>query len=525
VTARLRYRRIAVLVAVASFGLFALTTGRLVGYEGETAAVTEGLVKTGELRVLPGTKLTDGHGLPGRGGFGYSRTGLTQPILEVPFYWLGEQIDDIGSSGRGESARQMLLRLYNPAMAAITVAAIFCLLVLRGISERRSVAVCALCAVGSLIWPYSKLGLDTTLMATVALAVLAATWVAARPRRLSWALAGVAAGLAANAKPYGAVIMVGLLPLLADTAMRMSPAQRRRAAVAFAIPVLVSVAAMGWYNWYRFGSVTDFGNRYFPAYLLTPINAIGLFASPGKGLVFYSPLVVLGLLGMRQLWAQDRLFAWTVILTVAANTLVIATSAQWGDETWGPRYIVPSAWLLVVPIAWWATTPRRVRAVKAVAVVAICVQFVAVFAWYGASEWAVDVYAGAPVYPYGTSQPIASYAQDGPRWIAPISPLLFQFELVAAYLKEQVTGTGFTVTYSPFGGVPRTIDLSHPQNNFFLSPLPDFWWDYADQPLVELLLVIPMVAALTLAGRGLVVGMRRQSAMPAGDRFPRRQPV
>jgi hypothetical protein len=53
----LRRRTVAVLLGLAVFGLFGVTAGRLTGYENETAAVSEGLVKTGQLRVLNGTPL------------------------------------------------------------------------------------------------------------------------------------------------------------------------------------------------------------------------------------------------------------------------------------------------------------------------------------------------------------------------------------------------------------------------------------------------------------------------------------
>ncbi len=74
----LRRRTVAILLALAVFGLYGVSTGNLVGYEDETAAVSEGLVKAGELRVLDGPPLT-AKGISGREGHRYSRTGLTQP--------------------------------------------------------------------------------------------------------------------------------------------------------------------------------------------------------------------------------------------------------------------------------------------------------------------------------------------------------------------------------------------------------------------------------------------------------------
>ncbi len=225
----LRPRAIAVLLAMAAFGLFGGTAGRLTGYENETAAVSEGLVKTGQLRVLNGTPL-GAQGIFGRGGHYYSRTGSTQPLLEVPAYWLGEQLDQVSSHGRDDRWRLTLLQLFDPAMAALTVVAIFALLLLRGVSERRALLIAALCAVGTLIWPYSKIGMDTTLMAMLALTALTATWTARRPTTGRLALLGCAAAMTMNSKPYGALLLLGLLPLFASSLVDLVRKRRTRAA-------------------------------------------------------------------------------------------------------------------------------------------------------------------------------------------------------------------------------------------------------------------------------------------------------
>ncbi|MDQ2761363.1 MAG: hypothetical protein M3Y17_13305 [Actinomycetota bacterium] len=499
----LRRSTVAILLALAVFGLYGVSTGNLVGYEDETAAVSEGLVKAGELRVLDGTPLT-AQGISGREGHRYSRTGLTQPVLEAPFYWIGEQLDHIASNGKSYRWRLDALRLYNPAMATLTVLAIFGLLLLRGVSDRRALGVAALCAVATLIWPYSKIGMDTTLMAMLALALLAGAWTAARPTAARFALAGIGAGLTVNTKPYGALLLVGVVPLLVGPfkALLALPRKRSiRALVAFALPVICALAAIGWYDWYRTGSVTDFVDTYVSRLLATPIGAIGLFLSPGKGLVLYSPLVFLGLLSLRTLWRADRALALSVGLTVAVNTLFIATSLVWADETWGPRYLIPSAWMLVLPLAWWARGRRRLGVVGALATVGVCVQLAGVLANYGVTVPAASALAGEPAYQFAH----AAYGDDGPRWVPQASPLLFGLELVAAYVKEHLTGSGFVVSYQPFRGRQATIDLRAPEKSF--GPLPDFWWTFPGRSEKEELLAL-LLGALALGAGGLLVAAR-----------------
>jgi hypothetical protein len=508
---RLRPGVTALLLGLAVFGLFGVTAGQLTGYEPETAAVSEGLVKIGQPRVLPTTRLVI-RGVVVHGGHSYGRTGLTQPVLEVPFYWLGDRLDQISSHDLSFRWRGVSLQLFNPAMAALTVVAIFGLLLLRGVTERRALMIAVLCAVGTLIWPYSKIGMDTTLMAMLAMTVFAAAWAVNRPTTGRMALLGCSVAMTINSKPYGALLLLGVLPLLLPTLLRLVREHRVRVVGVLAVPVIAGLAVFAWYNWYRTGSVTNTGYALTAGPLLAmPISAAGLLISPGKGLVFYSPLVVLGILGLRELWRRDGPLAATVVLTASINIVLIAIPPYWADETWGPRYIVPTAWLLVLPIAWWLTTRRRRRWLAAVAVAAVCFQFGGVFASYVSVAAADTLAGGESVYLITNPTGRVAYGDDGPRWVPQASPLLFNLELTAAYLKEKLTGTGFTVTYAPYRGTGGTLNLTHPEREF--GPLPDFWWTGPRGPTTQIL-VVALLALVCLGAVGMLV--RRH--LPRDDR-------
>ena len=283
---------IVVLLALAAFGLFGLTAGSLQGYESETAAIAEGLVKTGHPQVLKGSALALPVGI-GRAGVRYGRATLTQPVLEVPFYWLGERLDDSSPGGRSYRWRLTLLQLFDPAMAALAVAAIFVLLTLRGVTERRALLVAGLCAVGTLIWPYSKIGMDTTLLAMFAITLAAAAGVVRRPTVGRSAVLGLAIALTINSKAYGALLVVGALPLFAGTYLQLIRERRFRILAALAAPVIAGVVALAWYNWYRTGSISNFGDPPQRA-LAMPFSAIGLLVSPGQGTAVLQPARHLG---------------------------------------------------------------------------------------------------------------------------------------------------------------------------------------------------------------------------------------
>ena len=94
-------------------------------------------------------------------------------------------------------------------------------------------------------------------------------------RRRPWAIA-LLIGLAGLARPtlWVAAVPFGLA-LLADAKDRV------RVCVAFALPVLAAVAVTGWWDWVRFGSVTETG--YDIAWIIGPLEALrrqGLFSTP-----------------------------------------------------------------------------------------------------------------------------------------------------------------------------------------------------------------------------------------------------
>jgi hypothetical protein len=227
-----------------------------------------------------------------------------------------------------------------------------------------------------------------------------------------------------------------------------------------------------------------------------PLNVLGLIFSPGKGLIFYSPLVVLGALGLPRLWRQDRSFALSLLVLLVTLTCVSGASAYWGDEVWGPRYIVPAAWTLLIPIAWWADSLTRRRVLIGFASLGIVVQLVAVSAQYSYYMAVVQELTGVKVYGtrFGIDGETIPYGDDPPRWIPELSPLLLQTEgLISSQVVEPLGGDGLKVTYDPFEGRSRTLNLSAP--NVRLSPA--YWWHGAGpgRQLVALLLFISSIVS------------------------------
>jgi hypothetical protein len=95
------------------------------------------------------------------------------------------------------------------------------------------------------------------------------------------------------------------------------------------------------------GGVPVFSGQFYPA-------VAGYFLSPGKSMYFYSPVLVLGLLGARTYYRANRSHALLVLGLVATVLLPHLKFPAWpGGWVWGPRYTVAVTPLMLLPAAPW----------------------------------------------------------------------------------------------------------------------------------------------------------------------------
>lgn len=478
------------LVFLTAFGLFAATTSGLSGYEDETAAVTEGLVLNRQFYEVEYSQLR-AQGIEGKGGHLYARTGLLQPLLEAPFYAAGHVLDLHFEPPVEAPYRQSFLWFYNPFVAALAAVALFGLVFVTRRSIGWAAAIAGLFIAASIAWPYAKIGMETTFMFAILTAFALGAWARTRHTLTVWGLTGFAAGAAAATKGYSALALVAIAVLLWPTFAGLDRRKKLQLGSAIILPVLAWAIAIAWYNVARFGSPTDFGYSETALTLSMPVNVLGLLLSPGKGLIFYSPLVVLGALGIPALWRQDRSLCAALLVLLLTLTCVSGVSSFWGDEVWGPRYIVPAAWTLLVPIVWWADSRIRRRVLIGFAAAACVIQLIAVSSQYSNYMNAVRELTGVQVYGtrFGVDGQLIPYGDDPPRWIPELSAIVVQAEsLISSQIVEPLSGNGLKVTYAPFEGRSRTVDMSSPSLKHRL----DFWWNGATTPreLVALLLFI-----------------------------------
>ena len=496
---------VAFTVFVLAFAVYTLTAAPdLRAYERETAGLAEGLVRTGEFQILRDSPLASSGGVEGKDGKLVGRVGLPQPLLEVPFYLAGWGADTVADSG--DRYRFKALLLFNAFVMAVAAALVFLICEEIGTTRRWSIAVALLFAFASLAWPYSKIGVESVVTLSLALALYAALLARRSASLWPWVLAGFAAGMAVASKQY-MLLAVGSMIVLVWPAWRADGPRRLARLAAVAIPFAAWMVAMLYYNWARTGSAFKTANSEYSATWAAPFNAIGFLVSPGKGLLWYSPLVVLGALGVAVLWHRDRRLAVTLTAVFCAGLASVAIVPHWSDETWGPRYLMPVAWLPLLGIPFWATSRRRITVVGVVAAIAVMVQLVAIIAPFTQVVKTTEGLTGVPLFEErALAEKTAPFGRDSIRWIPQLSPLLTQSALVVSRGATVVGLPPITLRYAPFEGAAHRLTLSERFADKVGFHRPDFWWVQQDAGTAGVLGALLAVAAALAA----VAQLRRE---------------
>lgn len=334
-------------------GIYMLTmSGHTYASDEETMlAVGQSLLARGNFAIPPSEPflMTTNTGVDGQH---YSRYGPLQSVLAVPFIAAGNALALL-VPGYSELVMRFVVLLL-PALATAAMAWLLVLWVAEtGFSTRIGVLVGMLFGLTSLGWPHGRTFFAETL-ATFFLVLCG--YGLRRETRWWWAIAGAAAVGALATK-----IQTGLaLPVLAIYALavcwRNGPGFGRALGGRLLFGLLglaLPMAALLAYNTLLFGAPTNSGYGSVGTQAVSQhgnwrTGLYGLTVSTGKGLLIYSPSILLGLIGLgarpRQQWRESLLAALMLISHIAFYSNV----GYWhGDGAWGPRYMV-----FVVPFAY-----------------------------------------------------------------------------------------------------------------------------------------------------------------------------
>jgi len=307
-------------------------------------------------KLIPhGELISNTFGAYGVDGRYYAKYGPGQSFAVVPFYLLGKLAHTIYPAWSEGFWEQVGATLLVPVVSALTVA-----LVARTaqlfFGEATALKVAVLYGLATPAWPYAKSFFSEPLLGGL---MLLSGYAAMRARRGSragwWVLSGAALGLAALVKPTALLIAPAIVAFLLITCRPIRWLE-------WLGSLAVALALLAWYNALRFGNplATGYGTVGWETPLW--LGVYGLVFSAGKGLVWFAPLVALGVAALpafiRRAPAEGALVTSVACLFIGAHSLYAAWE---GGGSWGPRLIVPVVAWLVLPLG--VILDRKPRAI------------------------------------------------------------------------------------------------------------------------------------------------------------------
>ncbi len=494
---------------------------------------------------------------PGQDHQLYTEYTLGQSVALVPLYMLGRAL-----AGRAHTdcdapvAVPIVLltcKLLDPILGALLCVLFYATARLLRYSPGTSLALALLLAFGTSLWPDVLSNLEHTMES---LFLLAAFYAALRLARgpdsgRLWVLAmGLAAGLIFLTRVSGLLALpIFALYLLILHWHRRSEGWPRpwlRDEAIYVAGVLPSVAINLAYNQLRFGSPFRF--EPVPGQSLgypLPSGIANLLISPGKGLIWYTPAVLLAIPAVRRYWRRSPRAVLLSGLICAAYLLFYGQVVYWhGDPAWGPRYLFALLPYLILPagelLGRW-TELRRSRRAPVVGVLAasILVQLAAAsVSFWRQFHYVMGAYP-AQVVQYSWGFDMNYY------WKPDQSPIAVSLAGIAAITHDYVDhapllqhgedqrlgaaneGCSFRV-YGRASICLTDLDAVRYRANWNTFTMwwlhPYSWWSTGTVALLALLLqgIFVATGALLLAYHGAAIRLPRPRA-PTRAGYPRRQ--
>jgi len=381
--------------------------------------VTCSIVEHNSFAITP--YQVDNRSGPGLHGRTYAQYTLGQTTAMIPLYLLGRRLAGLPHTDcTAPIAPPIVLltcKLLGPLLGAFLAVLFYATARLLAYRRRVALALAALLAFGTSLWPDVQSNLEHTMeslfLLAAAYAALRYTATSAvghrrsREGRLWLVVMGLAAGLVFVTRVAGVIALPLLAVYLLLLHRRRWPRAWRRPLVRdlalFGLGALPAVVVNAAYNAVRFGSplLTNPPTKPdhslgFPPWLGLP----DLLISPGKGLLWYTPAVLLLVLAARPFWRRCPLPATLSAVICGGYLLFYSNVTYWhGDPAWGPRYLYATLPYLILPLGEmfgrWRTYRLPLRGVLVgVLAASLLVQFSAVSVSYWRSFH--DVFATYP---------------------------------------------------------------------------------------------------------------------------------
>jgi hypothetical protein len=330
----------------------------------------EALVLRGGLDIPP----QQGSTYQGRDGRSYSKYGIGLPLYYIPWVIAGLIIHRATGASSVEW-NGFLVSFSNIPFAILTLYLFARLLRFLKINERTIVLLVIAIGVGSLCWRYAVYGFSEAIQTALLLLSVFGVW---RETRKGVLVGGVGfAALILIKLVHAALLPVFLIYLLIRD---RQPYQRRiYEALIFAAPVLLALCLIAALNNLRFGNPIESGygseaSKFIVAQVEWTVPK--LLVSFDKGLFVFCPVLILGFFGWIPFFRQRPYEAALCAMILIAYILLAGAWYGWGGGwSWGPRFLVPTIPIWLVPAAFrldQLPKPGFIAAIFLTAVSVIC---------------------------------------------------------------------------------------------------------------------------------------------------------
>ena len=417
-----------------------------------------------------------GNIFPGKDNNIYSVYNPGQIALYVPIYALARNLSSIFTIHPHYIA-EFIASFIGPITHFSTAVILFCLLQQVGTRKRKAFIIAGLFAFGTFSLPHSTDGyghpFETIFILLSFLFIINASRETDTRKSKSYLIIA------------GSFIGIGLLfritTLLAIPGILILLANRRKSA--YLLPGIISgIIFAAWYNWIKTGSPFDTG--YLLAWQIAnpnlaiqtgfnffdiPANATSLWVSPGKGMLLFSPLLLLSLIAWPSFMRKNPRLSVSIATVSLTYTFFYAANFAWHGSPWcwGPRYLVPIIPLLILVLSELNIRSNKMRLfVFPILIISILTQMLAISVDY--RRYLITIYENTP----------SAFESNDIIYKPSLSPLLGQARALQEVLAKIKSKIPLHLYISPG---PWTSEGRPASNKMMLESSLDynslnFWW-------------------------------------------------
>jgi hypothetical protein len=314
----------------------------------------------------------------------YSKYGIGWPLMSIPLYLVGRFISGPVPPNPNElSLPRLTVSTLNQFVTAATCSTLYVLGFRISSDRRRAVELTFAFGLLTIAWPYASTSFSQPVIGFLILFSIMLVGSSNRSPMRSL-LAGFALGVAFLVR-LDSLLLILMVFIWMMHKIKSAKTGLDKGSVlsitTISVPIFASFAVFAIAQLSHYGSLfqTGYGGEGWSSPFLT--GFFGLLFSFGKGVVFYSPLILLALPGLFILYRQGvKDLALLAFLLFVSQLLAYSSWWSWmGGWSWGPRFLVPSLPLLMIGLLPWLNSRTFARkSVCCLSLVSFVVQIVGV---------------------------------------------------------------------------------------------------------------------------------------------------